>query len=1166
MDSDPPPPSETPSIASSEPLSGPSDEPLSGPSDEPLSGPSDEPLSGPSDEPLSGPSDEPPSRPSDEFPPGPSSEPLSGPSNEPLSRPSGEPSSGPSGEPSSGPSADPLPGPSEEPLSNPGDEPPSGPGDEPPSGPGDSDSMDDDTDVSFDENAVSVNWAGDHLLDARTALASYSFATRTLRRQVLEEVEAIRLGVEHHGPPPAHSPRVVVTTVKHSAVVTDRVPSCSIFGPGNIEAQLDDAIRHEAFGRNRLMPYTPPREDPLRDAFGGVETMAVRNPSIKWGAMVPRHHFPGAEVEGVVPEMLSTPEYVVLRRHVCGTLCPDDCHEGGGVRRKGKERAVSEVADVEGGEEMEGVVYAHWGDDDFDQSEDSGPDHEHEEQIQEQEEEETIETLEHCTVIERHRKKWAAEIGALTYKARIMTDRRRAICLNTIERDPDEELEDPAFVVTGMMIKRMDDARERADNIKQERARKARKRIAKWRARMMGRDTTEMGDDEGEAMFSSLVDSGDVAAQEGDPDNQNCDGAPGPAPRSPVKENSAIDDSPQSTAVTENPPVGGSDEAMPLQESQPTVESTEEVVSDLAEVEDSKLPETATQEDTPENMQSLETTSQETAEEESIARALIAQAAIARDATSPDPDLADAPMLEPAPQEATSGEASPEDAAIEKSTPKKTTFEEITTEEEDAEETSTQGDIGPGPGPSRKRPAPDKSSLKRRPAKRQSIRESPFLDHREREKPALWVLQRDGRLVRNPLADSNSGPEAGRRWSDPHIGAPVPRPPSDSEPRPRSTTVSEGTELPVPRWSTGETPRIGDEGQITQHIEDVDDSPALPSPNEWALADRESMPPPPTPRPRNRSLAFSEGSSYPNRFWSPNDTFPSIERLCQSIEQSSSGGDSAADVTSLAPARASTPEPPDMSPENIRENTRNRARALATLIESAAEERFRDPDPYNGLKSVRTGPRIAESRIPHRPRRTSHLRMELLVDEEAIEAEESERSVLDVVEEQERGVFASRVPDPPRYNLRSGSSASTENPSPVSRSVFSPETSERSSETTSVAVTPTGPTNGIQERESNLPIEGSMGVEGSMGREESMEREGSFGRELSITSEVAETLGDLAVETASERVGEGGGADPGSGVPGMVLPSTEVPEEAVEDDGEGAPLARVTSHSSTRSL
>ncbi|KFY43608.1 hypothetical protein V494_01880, partial [Pseudogymnoascus sp. VKM F-4513 (FW-928)] len=1115
--------------------------------------------------------------------------------------------SGPSSEPSSDPSDDPLFGPSEEPLSDPGDG--------HASGPGDSDSMDYDTDVSFDENAVSVNWAGDHLLDARTALASYSFATRTLRRQVLEEVEAIRLGVEHYGPPPAHSPRVIVTTVKHSAVVTDRVPSCSIFGPGNIEAQLDDAIRHEAFGRNRLMPYTPPREDPLRDAFGGVETMAVRNPSIKWGAMVPRHHFPGAEVEGVVPEMLSTPEYVVLRRHVCGTLCPDDCHEGGGVRRKGKERAVSEVADVEGGKEMEDVVYAHWGDDDFDQSEDSGPDHEHEEQIQEQEEEKTIETLEHCTVIERHRRKWAAEIGALTCKARIMTDRRRAICLNTIERDPDEDLEDPAFVVTGMMIKRMDDARERADSIKQERARKARIRIAKWRARMMGRDTTEMGDDEGEAMFSSLVDSGEVAAQVGDPDNQNCDGAPGPAPRSPVKEDSAIDDSPQSTTVTENPPAGGSDESMPLQESQPTVESTEEVVSDLAEVEDSKLPEAAPQEDTPENMQGLETTSQETAEEESIARALIAQAAIARDATTPDPDLADAPMLEPAPQEATSGEAapegatspspnpeethilqptpqettpgetvpevarsersatkeaSPEDAAIEKSTPKKTTFEEITTEKEDSEETSTQGDIGPGPGPNRKRPAPDKSSLKRRPAKRQSIRESPFLDHREREKPALWVLQRDGRLVRNPLADSNSGPEAGRRWSDPHIGAPVPRPPSDSEPRPRSTTVSEGTELPVPRWSTGELPSVGDEGQITQHIEDVDDSPALPSPNEWALADRESMPPPPTPRPRNRSLAFSEGSPYPNRFWSPNDTFPSIERLCRSIEQSSSGGDSAADVTSLAPARASTPEPRDMSPENIRENTQNRARALATLIESAAEERFRDPDPYNGLRSVRTGPRIAESRIPHQPRRTSHLRMELLIDEEAIAAEKSERSVLDVVEEQERGVFASRVPDPPRYNLRSGSSASTENPSPVSRSVFSPETSERSSETTSVAVTPTGPTNGIQEGESNLPIEGSMGVEGSMGREDSMEREGSFGRELSITSEVAETLGDLAVETASERVGErvgeGGGADPGSGVPGMVLPSTEVPEEAVEDDEDGAPLARVTSHSSTRSL
>ncbi|KFY11482.1 hypothetical protein V491_07186, partial [Pseudogymnoascus sp. VKM F-3775] len=767
--------------------------------------------------------------------------------------------------------------------------------------------------------------------------------------------------------------------------------------------------------------------------------------------------------------MESTPEFVILRRHVCGAQCPDACHEGG-VRKKGKGKAVAEVEDIEGGEAMEGVVFAHWGDDGFDESEESGSEHERQEKLRKTQELETIESLEHCTIIERHRRKWAAEIGALTYKARIMTDKLPSICLNTIEPSHREkiDLDEPAFFLAGKMMNRLDEQRDKADELKKEKARLAKIRIAKWRARMAGRDTTRMGDEEGEAVFSSLVDSGGLAA----PGNDGDDGAPGPAPRSPDKGDFVIDDSSGSSVVTKKPPTSDCDEAMPLQEGQPTIKSTEEAVSDINQEGDYKSQVIASQEDLPEEIRSLEATSEETTEEESIAQALIAQAAIVRDATTPDPTLEETPMSEPAIHETMSDEASPEDtvsgnpapqyttierSAYKEAAPKDTTVErparkeiirDTTAEEAAAEETSDQENIGPGPGPSRKRPAPKKSSLKRRPAKRQSIRESPFLDPSEREAPPVWILQRDGRLIRNPLADSQSGPQAGRRWSDPDIDAPVSMPPSDSEPRPRSATVSEGTEPPVPRCSADDViPTIGDEGQITEHIEEVGESSNLPSAPEWALEDIDSMPAPPSPRPRKRSLAVSEGSPYLDRLWSLDDMFPSIERLSQAAGHSSSGGDSAADVTSLAPARASTPEPLHMSREHIRSS----ARALADLL-GAAEERYGDPD--TGLIVVMTNPRMAELAMPHRPiRGPSVLRREFVIDEETVAAEDSERRAQDV-EEMERGVFASGVPNPPRYNLRSRS-RSTENQSPVTPGIFSPETSGRSSETTSVTVTPT---------------------------------------------------------------------------------------------------------------
>ncbi|OBT45772.1 hypothetical protein VE00_03832 [Pseudogymnoascus sp. WSF 3629] len=1234
---------------------------------------------------------------------------------------------------------------------------------EPPSGPGDDDSPDISVDISvdvsvddsFDDNDPGVNWARNHLLEARAALASYPEAKRALKRQVLEEQEMIRLGIDHHGPPPAHAPRTIVPPWKDGSMLTDVVPTSSIFGPGNIEAELDQALDFQEFGYMNVMPGLPDRRDPLKNAFGGVETKAVRNPSIKWGAMVPRQHFPGAEVEGVIPEMQSTPEFVIIRRHVCGTQCPEGCHEGGGVRRKGKGRPVAEIGDIEGGEAMEGVVFAHWGDDDFDESEESGSDLEQKEKLREQQELETIETLEHCTIIERHRRKWAAEIGALTFKARIISEKLPSISLNT--KEPSHESErvyEPSFVLAGKMMNRLDEQRKKEEELKQEKARLARIRIAKWRAAMAGRDTSKIGDDAGEAMFQSLVDNGDLAALENDPDNEsrdgnreelatggNDDGSPGRAPRSPPdKDDSAerrkqeksrlakirlaewraamagqnttemgdeageavlkpIDDSPGPSAVTENAPTSDIDEAMPpLPDSHPTVKSTEEVVSDLAEEEDTKMQETA-QEDVPEEIRSLEATSQETAVEESIAQALIAQAAIVRDATTPDLTLEDTPIPEPAPKETTSVEATPEDATSEKSAPKEAatedataetpapkeaapedttseksapketasedttpeksapkeaTREEATTQEDIAEETSAQENLGPGPGPSRKRPAPNKSSLKRRPAKRQSIRESPFLDASEREAPPTWILQRDGRLIRNPLAGAPgyrrlADAPGYRRWSDPEIDAPVPMPSSDLEPRPRSATISEGTEPPVPRCSAEDTiPTVGEEGQMTEHVEVVDESPALPSPAEWSLADRESMPPPPSPLPRKRSLAVSEGSPYMGRLWSSEDMFPSMERSSRAARPLSPGGDSAADVTSLAPARASTPEPPQMSREQIRSS----AQALANLL-GPPEERFRDPN--IGIIIVRTNPRMADLRMRYRPTRApSVLRMEILVDEEALEVENAARRAREL----ERGVFASRVPDPPRYDLHSRSGASSESPSPVTPSIFSGETSGRSTEATSATLTPTGSgeltgeavaAGGVAEdrngrrvvervvervlegvylpsspalavdrlvvgrdrapavdggegvEATNLWREASTGSEGSTGREGSMESLGStgrarsIGREGSIATEVAETLGGLAVESASESIGregsittevaetlgglavdseseseervrEAGGPEEGSGVLGRVLPSTEVPEEAIEDDGDGAPLAKVSSHSSTHSL
>ncbi|OBT86745.1 hypothetical protein VE02_06270 [Pseudogymnoascus sp. 03VT05] len=1257
---------------------------------------------------------------------------------------------------------------------------------EPPSGPGDDDSADisidfsadnsadisiDLSDVSFNDSDPGVNWASNHLLEARAALASYPKAKRALKRQVLEEQEMIRLGIEHHGPPPAHAPRTIVPTWKGGRMLTDVVPTSSIFGPGSIEEELDQAIDFQEFGYMSAMPDLPYRRDPLKNAFGGVETKAVRNPSINWGAMVSRQHFPGVEVEGVVPEMQLTPELVIIKRHVCGTQCPEGCHEGGGVRKKGKGKPVVEVGDIEGGEAMEGVVFAHWGDDGFDESEGSGSDGEQKEKLREQQELETIESLEHCTIIERHRRKWAAEIGALTFKARIMTAKLRSISLNTKEPSHEsEEVYEPSFVLAGKMMNRLEDQRQKEEELKQEKARLARIRIAKWRAAMAGRDTSQIGDEEGETMFQSLVDSGDLAAPENDgesPTGAYDDGAPGPAPRSPEKDDAAekrkqeksrlakirlaewraamrgqdntqtgdeageaalksIEDIPGPSAAIENAPTSDFDEPMPLQDSRPTVRFTEEVVSDLAEQEYNKLQEAA-QEDVPEEIRSLEASSQDTTAEESIAQALIAQAAIVRDATTPDLDLEETPISESAPQETTSVEATPEDVTSEKSppkeaapedtisepAPKETTSVEVTPEDatsktsapkeavpEDttsenstpkeatrgettaqkaiAEETSAQENLGPGPGPSRKRPAPNRPSLKRRPAKRQSIRDSPFLDASEREAPPTWILQRDGRIVRNPLA----GAPGYRRWSDPEIDAPVPMPPSDSEPRPRSTTISEGMEPPVPRCSAEDTlPSVVEEGQMTEHVEVVDESPvALPSPAEWSLADRESMPPPPSPlsrkrsmavsegstymgrvwssedifpsaerlsqaapspRPRKRSLAVSEGSQYKGSLWSSEDVFPSVERLSQAAGRSLPGEDSAADATSLPPARASTPEPPQMSREKIRSS----AQALANLL-GPPEERFRDPD--IGIIVVRTNPRIADLEMRYRPTRApSVLRMEILIDEEALEAQAVERRALEV-QELERAVFASRVPDPPRFNLRSRSGASSEIPSPVTPSIFSGETSGRSTEATSATATPTGSGDltgeavaaseaaeakvverameGVVERALERVMEGALervmegavervvvrvmeglylpsspvlavdrlvvnrdrapGVDGSDGREAnpwreestvtegSMEREGSMeslgstgrsrsiGREGSITTEVAETLGGLAVESVNEE----GGPDEGSGVLGRALSSMEVPEEAIEEDEDGGPLTKVSSHSSTQSL
>ncbi|KFY30412.1 hypothetical protein V493_01906 [Pseudogymnoascus sp. VKM F-4281 (FW-2241)] len=1047
---------------------------------------------------------------------------------------------------------------------------------ESPTGPSGDVDVDDNVNDS-DDSVAGPDWASEHLIEARTALASYHKAKRTLKRQVLEEQEMLRLDMEHHGPPPAHNGQVIVPPWKNSWTVRNSAPTSSIFGPGSIENELDDAIMYGAFGVNIVMPGLPLRADPLRDAFRGVQTMPVRNPSVEWGAMVPRRYFPGVEVEGIIPEMESTPEFVIVKRHVCGTECPEGCPKGGGVRKKGKGRGTVEVGDVEGGEEMEDVVYAHWGADGFDESEGSGSEQERQDKLREEQENETIESLIDCTDLDQHRLKWAAEMGALTYEARIITEKLPSIRINSEKTKEKKEVDVPSLALAQTMAKRVNGKIEKDKRIKQERARLAKIRIANWRARMAGRDPTQMGDEAAEAIFDFLVDSGGLDA----PRDDSGEDTPGPAPRSPDKEDSAIDDSPEPSAVTEAPQTSDSVLARPRQGSQPTATSTEEVVSDLAEEE------TAPREDLPEEIRNLEATPQETAEEESIAKALIAQAAIARDATSIYPTLEETPVLEDAPRETTSEEAAPKGTTSENSTSTGAPHEDTTTEKTIAEEATAQETLGPGPGPSRKRPAPKKSSLKKPPAKRQSIRESPFLDASGREPPSLWILQRDGRLIRNPLAHSQSGPLAGRRWSDPHIDAPVPMPPSDSESRPRSTTITEGMEPPVPRCSAEDTlPSIGAEGQMTEHVEEVGGNSTPPS-----YVYRPPVPPP-TPRLRGRPLAVSEGSPNPLQRWSSDDMFPSIEWLSQAAQRSSLGEASAADVTSLAPARASTPEPPDMSQEDIRST----AQTLETLIEAASEGL---EEHLQGFRAVMTNPRLAELAAPHRARRPSALRRETLIDKEALEALESARREVMAEELEESTGFASRVPlpSPPRHNLRSRSRASTENPSSATSapSVFSGETSGRSSGATSATVPPTGSgdltaeaaeggggervVEGENLQSSSASVGGDdipargrsdgtgstgTGTDGNMGREASMESEGSIGRERSIgregsiTTGVAETLAGLAVGSVGERVGEEGVvADEGSGVLGGVLPSTEVPEEAVEDEGEGAPLARV---------
>lgn len=76
------------------------------------------------------------------------------------------------------------------------------------------------------------------------------------------------------------------------------------------------------------------------------------------------------------------------------------------------------------------------------------------------------------------------------------------------------------------------------------------------------------------------------------------------------------------------------------------------------------------------------------------------------------------------------------------------------------------------------------------------------MESEKREPPALWIMQRDGTFIRNPLADTStstgapSDPLPRRRWSSTSVGNPASGGPDPSPRTPlqRSVTVSEGSE------------------------------------------------------------------------------------------------------------------------------------------------------------------------------------------------------------------------------------------------------------------------------------------------------------------------------------------------------------------------------------
>lgn len=257
-----------------------------------------------------------------------------------------------------------------------------------------------------------TRWSSVHLRGTRASLASNPKSKAALKKQTLEEMKLREKGMDLRGPPPAR-----VRRRRHPTTIKS-----ALSGGEPSEEPLSPEPDYSPLGENMPMPHPPPESsyDPLA-AHIGEPTVRISNPSTVMGALIPKKHFPGAPIEFEITSTGDSPDLVMLLPHECETRCPEDCRQGGGRKKKGKENEVSDDEyeapdyeyepsddEYERSEPMEGVEYGNnptkqalYADDERELTE-------------EEREQDILNRMGDWAVIERHRAQQAAEMGAIS--------------------------------------------------------------------------------------------------------------------------------------------------------------------------------------------------------------------------------------------------------------------------------------------------------------------------------------------------------------------------------------------------------------------------------------------------------------------------------------------------------------------------------------------------------------------------------------------------------------------------------------------------------------------------------------------------------------------------------------------------------------------------------